>query len=88
MHNIVMKSFRDVMLSFEAEGSNRARLRHFADLLGSEVGKVFSDNTVASWDRRNSLPPEYWKPTVELARRHKVAGVTYEFLAGLRAQAA
>ncbi|MFC3635811.1 hypothetical protein ACFONL_00155 [Camelimonas fluminis] len=45
-----------------------------------------SVSTASSWKIRNSIPPRYWPRVVDIARYHRVPGISFETLAGLAAQ--
>lgn len=51
----------------------------FAD----EVGVKYP--TAASWEQRNTLPPDIWGRVVEAAERRGFKGVTFERLAAIAA---
>ena len=47
--------------------------------LSPELG--VAPSSPAAWKHRDSVPPEYWRGIVKLAKEYRVSGVTLEALA-------
>jgi hypothetical protein len=53
-------------------------------LVSKELGTETS--VVANWRARGSIPSSWWSPIVELAKRRKAKGITFERLAEVQAR--
>jgi hypothetical protein len=44
-----------------------------------------SYQTVASWRRRSSIPQNHWEQIERSARKHRIHGITYDYLRSVAA---
>jgi hypothetical protein len=66
-----METFSEVIRSWPTKAA-------FARDIGEEYGLVHQ------WDRRNSIPIDYWDVTVAAAKKRKIKGVTANLLKQIR----